>query len=422
VIASAALAVVAAFATLGLAEFGQFQVLGPAIAISVLVMLVAGLTLMPALLAVMGRGLFWPSKSWRRERTDGFAARLGTLVARRPRLIAAGSAGTLALIALGALGANMNYDLGSDAKGTEAAHISDEINRALPRGATDPQTVYVRGDRTLTVAELQPMVRELEAVPGAAEVTAPVLSRDRHGAAIGVALEAESTSERGMRTASGPLRDAAHHAAPAETEALVGGTGAVYADVSDSINRDLKLIFPVAAGLILLIMVAMLRTPVAPLYMLLAVGLEFAAALGASVLLFQGAMGQEGVAFTLPLVLFLFVVALGTDYNMLVAARLREEMRAGRPVADAVADAVRHTAPTIAAAGLVLASSFGTLMLEADRGTQQMGFAMAAGILIASLVVSTLLVPALTALFGQRAWWAPRRHHTAPAEPAPARA
>jgi putative drug exporter of the RND superfamily len=109
----------------------------------------------------------------------------------------------------------------------------------------------------------------------------------------------------------------------------------------------------------------------------------------------------------LPLVLFLFVVALGTDYNILISARLREEMLAGAPVREAVARAVRHVAPAVGAAGLVLATSFGTLMLEADEAAQQQGFAMAFGILVASLLVATILVPALTALVGRRAWREP---------------
>jgi RND superfamily putative drug exporter len=112
-----------------------------------------------------------------------------------------------------------------------------------------------------------------------------------------------------------------------------------------------------------------------------------------------------GIAFTLPLVLFLFVVALGTDYNILMTARLREEMLGGVPARQAVAEAVRHVAPAIAAAGLVLASSFATLALQADEGARQMGFAMAFGILLASLVVSSVLVPAITVLAGRRAWW-----------------
>jgi RND superfamily putative drug exporter len=153
--------------------------------------------------------------------------------------------------------------------------------------------------------------------------------------------------------------------------------------------------------------------------------LEFAATLGASVLAFQQAGGHSGVAFILPLTMFLFVVALGTDYNILMTARLREEMLAGKPVRRAVAEAVRHVAPAVGAAGLVLASSFATLMLDPGLASQEQGFAMALGILLASLVVSSILVPALTALAGRRAWWPGRvaGERKAPArrggEPAP---
>jgi putative drug exporter of the RND superfamily len=130
------------------------------------------------------------------------------------------------------------------------------------------------------------------------------------------------------------------------------------------------------------------------------------------------ATGEAGIAFLLPLTQFLFVVALGTDYNILMAARLREEMLSGKPVREAVADAVRHVAPAIGAAGLVLATSFGTLMMESDQGSREQGFAMAFGILLASFIVSSILVPAITALVGRRAW----RPGRAPGErPAPTR-
>ncbi len=264
--------------------------------------------------------------------------------------------------------------------------------------------MYVKSDHALRLAELRPMVTSIAQVDGVEQDGKPQLTADRHAAAVGLVLDADSTSDRAMNIARGPLRDAAHSAAPRGSHVMVGGTAAVMADVSDSISRDLKLIFPVAALLIAAILVVTLRSVLAPLYLLAAVGLEFAATMGASTLLFQGALGEPGLAFTLPLILFLFVVALGTDYNMLVAARLREEMESGRPVRDAVARAVRHTAPAIGAAGLVLATAFGSLMLYPDVATREMGFATALGILLAALVVSTLLVPALTALVGRRAF------------------
>jgi putative drug exporter of the RND superfamily len=405
VIASAALAIAAAFATMLLAGFGQFRVLGPSIAISVLVMLLAGVTLMPAIAAVTGRALFWPSRSWAKERTNAPAARLGRRIARRPGRTALVVVAVLVALSTVALGTRMSYDI-SAGPSTAATRTADEISAVLSKGASDPLHVYAKSNTgTLTTAQLEPLRKRLTALRGVGAVARPVLSPDRHGAQIDVALKAGPVTKAAMDLVRGPVRDAVRTSAPTGATTMVGGTSAVYADVSDSVNRDMRVIFPVAAALILLILVVTLRSAVAPLYLLAAVVLEFAGTLGTSVLIFQILGGQAGVGFLLPLTLFLFVVALGTDYNILMTARLREEMLAGRTVREAVAQAVRHVAPAVGAAGLVLASSFGTLMLESDEASRQQGFAMAFGILVASLVVSTILVPALTALVGRRAWW-----------------
>jgi putative drug exporter of the RND superfamily len=409
VIASAALAIVAAFATMLLAEFGQFRVIGPAVAISVLVMLVAGVTLMPALAAVTGRALFWPSRSWAREHANGPAARLGRRIARAPGRTAFAVIAVLIALSSFALGTTMSYEQGNDGgPSTPATRTADQIAATFSTGAGDPQQVYVRSGRELTAQRLDPLRQQLAVIDGVAGVGEAELTPDRRGARVDVALEHEPATEAAMQLARGPLHDVAEDAAPAGAATLVGGSAVAFADVSESVKRDMKLIFPVAAGLILFILVGVLRSAIAPLYLLAAAVLEFAATLGAAVLVFQLLGGATGLSFLLPLVLFLFVVALGTDYNILMTARLREEMLAGKPIRDAVADAVRHVAPAIAAAGLVLASSFGTLMLESSDVTQQQGFALAFGILTASLVVSSVLVPALMAIVGQRAWGSAR--------------
>jgi putative drug exporter of the RND superfamily len=406
VIASAALAIVAAFATMLLAEFGQFQVIGPAVAISVLVMLVAGVTLMPAIAAVTGRALFWPSRSWAKQRTDGPAARLGRRIARTPGQAALAVTALLVVLSTFAFGVTMTYDQGErSGPTTPATRTADSIADTFSKGASDPQQVYVSSSsRTLTAMQLEPLRKRLGRVAGVSAVGQAELAPDQQAARVDVALKDGPFTTHAMQVVQ-QLRELARDAAPAGTTTLVGGTAATYADVSDSVNRDMKLIFPIAAGLILFILIGTLRSAVAPLYLLVAVVLEFAATLGAAVLVFQQLAGATGLAFVLPLVLFLFVVALGTDYNILMTARLREEMLAGKPVKTAVADAVRHVAPAVTAAGLVLASSFGTLMLESSEVAKQQGFAMAFGILLASLIVSSILVPALTALAGQRAWW-----------------
>ncbi|MFI9119822.1 MMPL family transporter [Streptomyces bikiniensis] len=406
-VTSAALTIVAAFATLGVAEFGQFRVLGPSVAVSVLVMLVASLTLMPALLAVTGRKMFWPSRTFSKAERTGPAARAGELVACRPLLVLVASVALLGALAVGTVGVRMDFGTGGTPHDTAAAATAREIADALPAGVSDPTTVYVTADdgRTLDPAGLDVLRRALSGVAGVGEVAAPVLDADRTAARLDAYLTVDAQSQRARDLVTGPVRQAVREATPAGTSAHVGGTAAVFADVATVVDRDLRTVFPVAAALIALILVVLLRSLAAPLVLMLSVGLCFAATFGASALVFQHVGGEPGVNFVLPLVLFLFVVALGTDYNILVSDRLREEMAHGGPARAAVARAVRHTAPAVATAGVVLAASFGSLAVNADASTRQLGFATALGILLSSFVLSLLLVPAAAALLGRGMWW-----------------
>ncbi|WP_354644163.1 MMPL family transporter [Kitasatospora camelliae] len=417
-ITSAALTIVAAFATLGVASFGQFRSLGPAIAVAVLVMLLGSLTLMPALLAVCGRRMFWPSRSLRRPARAGSADRLGHLVARRPLPLLLASAAVLAALAAGTTGIRMDYGQGGDPT-TPAAATAAEISRALPAGVADPTTVYVTANdgTELGTARLDGLARALGAVEGVGRVGPTVLNENRRAARIDLYLTADPQSRQARDLASGPVRAAVAAHTPAGTSAHVGGTAAIFADISTAVDHDLTVVFPVAAALIGLILLLLLRSLLAPVVLMLSVGLGFAATLGAATLLFQHLLDGPGVSFTLPLVLFLFVVALGTDYNILVTDRIREEMRHPGPARAAVARAVRHSAPAVATAGLVLAGSFATL--ATTPGTEQVAFAMTLGILLSALVLSLVLVPALAALLGRALWWPLRTaRHPRPTAPA----
>lgn len=423
-ITSAALTIVAAFATLGLASFGQFRVLGPAIAISVLVMLLAALTLMPALLALLGRGMFWPARAWKKERADGISARLGRAVSARPVRYALGSLVLLGALGAGAVGMRMSYDQQGRHE-TAAVRTAEQIARSLPAGVSDPHSVYVRstGGGDIEEGSLTGMTRALAGTQGVGEVGRPVLDKDRTAARFDLFLSVESDTQKARDLVSGPVRDTAARTTPAGTKAYVTGTAAVFADISTAVEKDLRLVFPVAALLIAVILFLLLRSLLAPVVLMLAVGLGFVATLGASTLLFQHGLDRPGVSFTLPLVLFLFVVALGTDYNILITHRIREEMEKPVPARHAVAEAVRHTAPAVATAGIVLAGSFASL--AASPATQEIGFATGLGILLSSLVLSLVLVPALAALLGRGLWW-PRgsrpthgSHHTPDGPSAP---
>ncbi|MEU4114807.1 MMPL family transporter [Kitasatospora sp. NPDC028055] len=412
-ITSAALTIVAAFATLGVASFGQFRSLGPAIAVAVLVMLLGSLTLMPALLAACGRKMFWPSRSLRRVPRPGLAARLGELVARRPLALLLGSVVLLGTLAAGTVGLKMDYSQADDTT-TAAAATAAEISRALPAGVSDPTTVYLaaKDGGTLDAGRFDGLARALTGVEGVGQVGRTVLADNHRAARIDLFLNADPQSQRARDLASGPVRAAVAAHTPAGTEAHVGGTAAIFADIATAVDRDLRVVFPVAAALIALILLLLLRSLLAPVALLLSVGLGFAATLGAATLLFQHGLDRPGVSFTLPLVLFLFVVALGTDYNILITDRIREEMHGPGSARAAVARAVRHTTPAVATAGLVLAGSFATL--ATTPGSEQVAFSLTLGILLSALVLSLVTVPALAALLGRALWW--------PLRPAPAAA
>ncbi|MFD9424692.1 MULTISPECIES: MMPL family transporter [unclassified Streptomyces] len=416
-ITSAALTIVAAFATLGLATFGQFRSLGPAIAVAVLVMLLGSLTLLPALLAAAGRKMFWPSRTLHHKPREGRAARLGALVTRRPLLMLTASVGLLAALAAGLIGMRMDYGRGDSGDRTPAAATAAEISRSLPAGVSDPTSVFItaKDGGTLTTAGFDSLSHALAQVGGVGKVARTVLNEDHRAARIDVYPTADPQSRQARDLASGPIRAAVARHTPAGTTAHVGGTAAIFADISTAVDHDLKIVFPVAAALIALILLLLLRSLLAPVVLMLSVGLGFAATLGAATLLFQHGIGKPGVNFTLPLVLFLFVVALGTDYNILIADRIREEMQRPGPARAAVARAVRHTAPAIATAGLVLAGSFATL--ATSPGSEQVAFALTLGIMLSALVLSLVLVPALAALLGRAIWWPVRPRPTTGGHP-----
>ena len=408
-IASAAGVVVVAFLALTLSTLGLFKALGPALAIAVAVTLVAGLTLIPAIVSLLGTRVFWPSKSWRSEPKDARFAAVSGAVGRHPARFAIGSGGVMVLLALAAFGFHPNFDLssGSTAASSESTVYAQVLLKGLPAGATEPTQVILTSDdgSALDPAALTTYGATLQTVPGVDQVAPPILSADKSVALYQVLLSDSPQSSAAIATVKGPLRDTAHESAPPGTTALVGGITAVFVDIQAAVNHDYLLVFPTAAVIILLILGLLLRSVVAPWYLIASVGLGFAATLGATVLVFQVLGNEPGLIFILPVIMYLFVVALGTDYNILMIARLREEAREGRDPKAAAAMAVRHAGPTIAAAGLILAGSFASLMLAGNATLSQMGFAISCGIVIAAFVMAMFFTPSLTAVIGHAAWW-----------------
>jgi putative drug exporter of the RND superfamily len=408
VISSAAGVVIFAFLALVLSTVSVLRSLGPALAIAVAVTLAAGLTLVPAVVSLLGPKVFWPSRSWRREPRSARFGAIGNALGRRPALFAGVSGLVLVALAIGAFSFKPTFDLSSAGipASAESQRALVTLEKGLPPGATDPTDVLLHSSSgSLSASQLADYGAALAALHGVGSVAAPALSADRVTADYRVTLSYDPASRQAVAVMRNSIMPGAHAAAPAGTYALVGGTTAVYADIQRAVNHDYAVVFPVAAVIILLILGLLLRSVVAPWYLLVSVGLGFGATLGASVLVFQVLRGGSGLVFLLPIYMYLFVVALGTDYNILMIARLREEVREGRDVRQAAAIALRHTGPAIGAAGLILAGTFASLMLAGNTILSQVGFAVSSGIALAAFVMALFFSPSITALIGNRAWW-----------------
>ena len=409
VIASAAGVVIVAFLALLLSTLSVLRSIGPALAIAVAVTLIAGLTLIPAVVSLLGPRVFWPSKSWKRPSTGTRFAAIGRALGRRPAIFAGVSGLVLVVLAIGAFSYKPTFDLSSAGIPGNAESVTalKTLEEGLPPGATDPTDIllHTNSGQALTTAQLTTYEAKLKTLPGVGAVAPPKLSADRATADYTVTLSYNPVSTSAVNVMKNELRPDAHAAAPAGTSALVGGTTAVFADIQRAVNHDYAVVFPTAAIIILVILALLLRSVVAPWYLLASVGLGFGATLGASVLVFQVLDGQAGLVFLLPVYMYLFVVALGTDYNILMIARLREQARAGMPPGEGAAEAFRHAAPTIAAAGLILAGTFASLTLAGNTILSQLGFAVSCGIALAAFVMAMFFAPSLTALIGRRAWW-----------------
>ncbi|MCF2532154.1 MMPL family transporter [Yinghuangia soli] len=418
-IASAAGAVVIAFGAMLLATLGNFRSMGPGLAIAVIVMAVAGLTLVPAVVSLLGPKVFWPSKNWQKQPEGTSFQRMGRVVGRRPVAVAVVSGAVMVALASGVLGFKADYDQISALPGsTESAKAMKDMQTGFPAGMLNPTQVYVKSENGApldkgAVEDFAKKLKDAEGVGALSAVNPEVpegqrtyakFSADGTAAEIKLVLKESPYTNEALDTI-GPLRAAADAQAPAGTDVMVGGATASFTDVRAATNRDMKVIFPVAGLLIALILAALLRSFVAPWYLMLAVVLGYAATLGATVLVFQMMLDHAGVMFMLPIMIYMFVVAIGTDYNILMVARLREEAQEGHEPRQAAALAVEHAGPSIAAAGVILAGTFASLMFAGISMMTEMGFAVSVGICISAFVMSMFLVPAVTALIGHAAWW-----------------
>ena len=426
VIASSALTVIGAFAALLLAKLGSLQTLGPALIAAVATMLITALTLVPALFILLGRHLFWPFGPGRASE-GGVFAREARLVADHPGLMAIGVVLVLGGLTFAATGYKPTYNTLSELPGTTESQVAyNTLASAFPAGALSPTQVYVSGSQKLSQSNLQPLVANLTKAKGVAQVGQPTMSSDGKAALTTVILNDDPYSNAALDNVKGPVRAAAHGSVPGD-QVLVGGQTSTFVDVRQQLRSDTRLVFPVAAAIIIVILAILLQAVVAPLNLLVCVALAFGATLGASVTVFLDITGWTGIDFSLPMTLYLFVVAIGTDYNILMSSRLREEFMNGYSPKEATRIAISNDAPTVAAAAIILALTFASLTLAGLDNLIELGFGVAVGILIAGYVMAPVLIPALATIEGHAFWWPrharpPEVHPEAEPEPEPAMA
>ncbi|MFG3003689.1 MMPL family transporter [Streptomyces calvus] len=390
------------------ADLNSSSGMGPVGMVGVLAALVAMTTLLPAVLVLLGRRVFWPLipafGSAPRARRSLFAV-MGTSAARRPAAVLAGGAALLGALALGTL--NLTGDLKQEDSFTdrpESITALQTLEREYPERSTRPLTVMAPADRADAVLE------RARGTEGVAEAAA---GRSGGGwTEISVFATAAPESAGETRTIEA-LRDGLDDDG---LGAHVGGPSAQRLDLAASEARDRSVIVPLVLAAVFGILVVLLRSLVAPLLLLAAVVAVWGAALGLGGLVFEPLFGFAGTDPGLGLLSFVFLVALGVDYGIFLMHRMREESLNGAEPEAAALTALRTTGGVIASAGVVLAATFAVLTTLPLVGLVELGFVIAAGVLLDTFLVRTYLVTTASVLLRRRMWW-PGRLSRAP-EPA----
>jgi len=390
--------VIVALLSLSIAELNATKGLGPVLAIGVAVGMAAMLTLLPALLVSFSRGIFWPyrpSYGSTEPTHRGWWARVGWAIAPRPRRVWATGAVALGILALGLTGLKAGGLTNAQAfRGHPESVVGETmLARHFPAGAGQP--VIVIGSRGAAAA----LRSAFAATPGVVSVTPPAV-HDGYAYLEGT-LKAPPDSQAAYTTVDGVR--AAVHAVPGG-RALVGGTAAINLDVARASAHDRNLIIPLILVVVLVILALLLRAVVAPLILVATVVLSFAAALGVSAVFFNHVFGFGGADTAFPLYAFVFLVALGIDYNIFLMTRVREETQR-RDARHGAITALAATGGVITSAGCVLAATFAVLATLPSTTLTEMAFTIAFGILLDTIFVRSVLVTALNLDLGHRMWW-----------------
>jgi RND superfamily putative drug exporter len=398
-LAASAATIVAGLLCLLAAESTSLRGLGPVGAVGIISALLAEITLLPALLLVFGRAAFWPRIPREGEpghETSRLWSDIGARIARRPVRITVASVLLLGAACAGLATLHTDNDPMAELKGHPGSVVGERLlAEHFPAGDIAPLVLLA------PPGEANPAAAAARATPGVATVT-PDAPAGRY-AGYSVSLAVPPYGARGAAVVPS-LRGRLARDAPGS---LVGGGPAVQYDTARAAHRDALVLIPLVLVVILVIIALLLRAIVAPLVLVITTALSFAASFGLSSLLWRYALGFSGIEAQLPLYIFVFLVALGVDYNIFLSARIREETRSSG-TRQGVLRGLGVTGGVITAAGVVLGGTFAALAQLPSASIAEVGTAVALGVLLDTLLVRTVLVPASLLAIGERAWWPAR--------------
>jgi len=434
---TAGLIVAVGSGSLVIGNLGFFRAFGPGMAVTVLVTLAVTVTLVPALIGIFGRALFWPGLREQEPREPSRLRRaLGTFATARPTaaLLVAATAAVLVVAALEtrstALGVSLLRGLPAT---TEVRSAASAAGQGFARGIVAPTEILLRApgldarrnglERLQSSLEREPDVAGVVGISDQPEqIHRPVFVNERGDAArFAVIFDDDPLSTHAihaLRRIQADLPSLLDTAGLTGVQAGVAGDTALAKDSVDTIHEDIA---RVALALLLanfVLLAIFLRALLAPLYLLAASVLALTAALGLTTWLFQGVFGHQDLTYYVPFAAAVLLLSLGSDYNIFIAGRIWQEAER-RPLREAIRYATPRASGTIAIAGLTLAGSFALLALIPIRPMRELAFVMAAGILIDTFLVRSILVPSLMAAFGRASWWpnSPPRAETSPDAP-----
>ena len=402
---ASAVTVIAAMLAMLAGVLGLNRTLGPVNAIGIGIVLLASLTLLPAVLAIAGERAFWPRRPAAAEQANAVWQRLGESVRRRPLpwlaavvLLLSAAAGGLSVYKLHS---SWLQQFKHETDGTKGYGL---LKTGFPPGALAPTSVLlVRSAGAVTPADVAAVQERLRSSPGVASVT-DVQSRSTDGraAALELAFRDDPFGNSAVQRIT-DLRASLESPRPGLRVLLAEGT-ARQVDYRSAAVRDSKVIVPIVLVVVLLTLIVFLRALVAPLFLLATVILSYLATLGISLLVFRYGFGQDVVDPEVAPIVFIFLVALGADYNIFLMSRAREEAQQ-HGTDEGMLRALVATGPVITSAGLILAGTFSVLAVLPIWELLEIGFAVALGVLIDTFLVRSILVPAIVWKLGELTWW-----------------